>query len=518
MSKLCVTMGVLVCVVALGSGCINSSTSEPEASARGPMPSPAVARPGEFDAPVVHEIRITVSEDEYARMEPKGGGLRFGMGFGGGPTQPETDAGAQKRDSGRRRDSRPRPAVGFNQFGADSGAGRFGYEFDYIAADIEIDGIPLEEVGLRYKGNGTYMMAAGHLKRSFKIDFDRHRPDQKFFGMAKLNCNCSVMDPTRLREALAYELFRSAAIPAPRTAFAEIELVVPGRFDGEYLGFYTLVEQVDRRFLKRHFESSRGMLLKPEGIRGIPYFGEDIAAYQRPFNSKWDATDAQWRRLIDFARLIHQADDAAFGAQIGTVLDVEEFLRFVAVNTLLASFDGFIGLGHNYYLYLDPGRNQFVFFPWDLDLAFGAFPMIGSSEELMNLSIEHPHQGDNRLIDRLFEIPEHKATFQGHLRQLIETVFNNESFGRRAAELELALDSHIRRDQEGAQRRNETGAGFGFGFGGGIPQTSPAVFVAERHRSVEAQLAGRQKGYVPAAGWGRGGGFRGRRDPRGTPQ
>jgi spore coat protein CotH len=45
-----------------------------------------------------------------------------------------------------------------------------------------------------------------------------------------------------------------------------------------------------------------------------------------------------------------------------------------STNVMLSSFDGFVGGGgHNYYIYLSPKTNQFVFIPWDLT-SFG-FPM-----------------------------------------------------------------------------------------------------------------------------------------------
>ena len=40
---------------------------------------------------------------------------------------------------------------------------------------------------------------------------------------------------------------RAAGVPAPRTAYAEVTLTVPGKFDREYLGLYTVIEQVDKK-------------------------------------------------------------------------------------------------------------------------------------------------------------------------------------------------------------------------------------------------------------------------------
>ena len=55
------------------------------------------------------------------------------------------------------------------------------------------------------------------------------------------------MDPAKGREVLAFSVFRAAGVPAPRTAFAEVTLTVPGKHDKEFLGLYAVVENVDRR-------------------------------------------------------------------------------------------------------------------------------------------------------------------------------------------------------------------------------------------------------------------------------
>ena len=71
---------------------------------------------------------------------------------------------------------------------------------------------------------------------------------------------------------------------------------------------------------------------------------------------------------------------------------------------LLSSADSFLGMGHNYYMYLRPDNGRFVFIPWDLDFAFGRGPMGGTPAQQTDLSIQHPHSGENKLIDRLLKI------------------------------------------------------------------------------------------------------------------
>lgn len=47
-----------------------------------------------------------------------------------------------------------------------------GIDFEYVHADLELDGRLIRDVGVRYKGNNTYMMSSESLKRPLKIDLD----------------------------------------------------------------------------------------------------------------------------------------------------------------------------------------------------------------------------------------------------------------------------------------------------------------------------------------------------------
>jgi hypothetical protein len=429
----------------------------------------------------MHQFHLTVAAKDYAAMDP--------------PPRPNPFAPAGGPG---------RPAPGSPDFGA----GNFGYEFEYVRADFRTGNEVLRGVGLRYKGSGTYLVSSRQAKRSFKIDFDRYDAGGAFRGVTKLNLNSGVMDPTKAREALAYVVFRAAGVPAPRTTFAEVTLTVPGKYEKEYLGLYTVVEQVDERFLKAHFQDGKGLLLKPEGIRGLPHFGEDPAAYEASYNPKSKPGRGDWKRLVEFTRLVNKAPEAEFRKEIGAYLDVDAFARFLAANTLLASLDGFLGLGHNYYLYLSPGTGKFTFVPWDLDLAFGAFALYGTADQLADLSVDHPHLGENKLIDRLLAMPDVRAAYRGHVRRLAGEVFTVGKLGTDLAAVERVAKGPIAAEGKAAAARKE-GGGFGppgmGGMFGGIPLKT---FIEKRAASVAAQLAGKGKGYVPAmTAFGPPGGF-----------
>src|SRR5262249_5728663 len=136
----------------------------------------------------------------------------------------------------------------------------FGTEFPWVEASFTADGTTLKKIGLRYAGDITYFVSTRGLKRPLKIAFDKF-DKQQFHGLAALQLHAMPLDPAKAREALAFSIFHAAGAVAPRTAFAEVTLTVPGKHDKTYLGLFTVVESVDAQFLKDRFGSEQGLLL-----------------------------------------------------------------------------------------------------------------------------------------------------------------------------------------------------------------------------------------------------------------
>src|SRR5262249_31927232 len=273
-----------------------------------PAAAPALADSAVFGLDRVWALHLQVSAKEYEAIQPPAG-FGFGFGFPGGPQPPKAKA-KEKRDRDRN---------------------LFGIEFPWVHGDLTAGGKTYKKVGLRYDGNATYFASAADAKRPFRIDIDRHGR-QHFHGLATINLHPGSMDPSRGRQALAYAVFRSAGVLAPRTAYAEVTLTVPGRYNKEYLGLYTVVEQVDRVFVRDRFKTDRGLLLKPQRLRGIDYLGDEWARYRGQYQPQSEPTKEQARRVIAFARLVNNSSDRQFEKEIGSYLDVDAFLRFLAAN------------------------------------------------------------------------------------------------------------------------------------------------------------------------------------------
>src|SRR5262245_55520873 len=439
--------------------------------------------PGTFGPTKVWAIHLEMSTKQYEAMQPPPGGF----GPPGGPLPKKTVA-QEMRDSERN---------------------LFGTEFPWVQGDLTVDGKSIKRVGIRYAGEITYFASARGLKRPLKIDVARFAK-QDLSRLAAIHLHAMPLDPAKAREALGFAAFRDAGVPAPRTAFAEVTLSVPGRFDRELLGLYTVVEDVDRRFLADRFGTDKGLLMRPARMRGLDFLGDDWEQYKGQYQPQGDPTKDEAKRLVDFAHLVNQAGDDEFKKQIDSFLDIDEFLRFLAANALTSNLESFLALGHNYSLYLNPKTNRFVFVPGDLEFSFANFLLMGTADQLMDLSLAHPYPGENKLPDRLLAIKEVKEKYQKLLKDLTATVFTKERLLKDADSIDKATKAARDQEAKAVTARREPPAGFG--PPGAVAPQPPDLktFADKRTASVADQLASKSKGHVPQFAFGPpGGGFGG---------
>ncbi len=370
----------------------------------------------------------------------------------------------------------------------------FGIEFPWAHADLTIDGKVLKNVGLRYKGNGSYLSSDKFLKRNLKIELDHYDEDLRYEKLKTITLNAGAVDATRMREALAYAVFRAAGVPASRTAFAKVALTVPGKYDKEFVGLYTFVEHVDKSFLKDHFKNGKGLLMKPERMRGIDYLGEDWVKYAPRYRPKREATPKESQRVIEFAKLVNKGTDEAFKKEIGAYLDVDVFLRFIAVNTMLPNTDSFMTTGHNYYIYLNPKTDKLVFMPWDLDISFAGFPMMGSVDQQVNMNLLKPAPGRLKLVDRLLAIPEVNEQYRKILADIAGNAFEKKKLLADIEVMDKAIKEPLMLEQKAKAARKEQVDKFGAWVSGMFEAPPPMrVFVERRTDAVALQVMAMKK-------------------------
>jgi len=229
-------------------------------------------------------------------------------------------------------------------------------------ADVTINGKKVENVAIRTKGNLSLrsVVNSDSDRYSLKIDFDYYDDNQSLYGLKKLNLNNNYSDSTLMREYISYELMEKMGLPTPAHSYMYVTV------NGEERGLYLGVEAVDETFLANNYGSNDGFLFKPDGVGSdLKYISDNIDDYTG-IGLKTNEDN------IDNSKLTEMLDAINNGGDIEKYIDVDEMLRYFAVNTALVNLDSYQGnMKHNYYLYENNG--VFSMIPWDYNMSFGGF-------------------------------------------------------------------------------------------------------------------------------------------------
>ena len=330
-----------------------------------------------------------------------------------------------------------------------------GIEFNYVHGDLLFEGQLLPDVAVRYKGNGTYLQSAHQLKRPFKVDLNEFTKGQKLAGMAKLNLHNNITDASWMNEALAYRLYRDAGVPAPRVGYARLRLTVPDLHTNTPLGLYTMVENIDSNFSGENFGTKKGLLLKPSTAQLFNYLGEDWDKYKQIYDPKTPVYATQAKRVIAFAKLLTESNDADFVAAVPDYIDFDEVSRFLAVTVWISTLDSILGMGQNFVIHLHPKTQKLQLMPWDLDHAFGQFGLRGSQEEREQLSIREAWNPEVRFLARLMKVPAFEEAYLARLGEFQTTLFQPARLVQQVDELATVIRDSVRLDGEEKRARFE---------------------------------------------------------------
>ncbi|MBM3845744.1 MAG: hypothetical protein FJ405_05590 [Verrucomicrobia bacterium] len=383
-------------------------------------------------------------------------------------------------------------------------AGVLGYNFDWAQAELQFGGLRFSNVAVRIKGNGTFLASLSGSKRPLKVDLDRFSKGQRMGDVDELTFNNMINDYSCLSDALGYEFFRAAGVPASRTAYSYLTIEVEGRAAPEPLGLYLLLEPVDASFASSRFESKSTPIFKPVTYELFKYLGDDWKAYSEIYDLKTKASVAQLQRVIEFSKLLTLADKDEFMRKAGEFFDLPKFARYLACEVMLSNYDSFLSNGQNFYLYLDNKTDTFGIIPWDLDLCWGGFFLLGSRSDRAQASIWRPWVGEHRLLERMFEVPEFRELYRNELERLLAGPFRTQPLFKRIDELAEVVRSPIAAESSFRLRKFEQAISDQIhkrvpgedGQGANRPAHQLKRFIRERIKSVRDQLDGKTEGVV----------------------
>ncbi len=241
------------------------------------------------------------------------------------------------------------------------------YDENWGWAEVTIDGIHYAQWDVRLKGSASFDLMDG--KPQFKVDVNQYLPEARFRGLKgfKLH-NGNVMDPTRTRDYLSYQLARESGLMAPRVGWAELHV------NGNYYGIYMMIEDYDNKMIEHAFpgDGDVGAIFEPnEGQGGNPGWG-DFCNGNPAFN--YEEGPLPPDPLVLGA--LNSASAACGGAandnavaQLWNFVEKDAFLTYMAWENLVNHTDGYkapnnwrVYVGPDYKVWLVPAGAEWT---WD---------------------------------------------------------------------------------------------------------------------------------------------------------
>jgi hypothetical protein len=240
-----------------------------------------------------------------------------------------------------------------------------------------------DDVALHLKGSiGSFRPIDE--KPALTLSFSKFESNRMFHGNTKVHFNNSVEDPSYLNEKLGTLVFTRAGIACPLVRHAIVEL------NGRRLGLYVVKEGFSREFLARHFKDASGVLYDTDAD---PMGSGDLDQTNPAI-----PTD-DLKKLADAARF---ADPAERWHGLQRVVDLDEFISFMAVEIMICHRDGYSIARNNYRIYHDPSTNRFEFLPHGMDQLFGRpdFPWLPSTAGMVSRAVMATPEGKREYVER----------------------------------------------------------------------------------------------------------------------
>jgi spore coat protein H len=243
--------------------------------------------------------------------------------------------------------------------------------YEYIMADIVIDGVKFKNVRLRKKG----LLGSQSVTRpSFKIKLNYKNKKQDIDGYSLLTLNNNQQDPAGLSQFMGYRFFQKAGLAAPRCALAHVT------FNGNNFGVYTHVESAKAPLAQNNFGNSNGTLY--EGTVNDFHLG-----WEDSFDRKFGDDSPGKKRLKALIQSLEKAKDGATDnfdlvKSVEASVDLDHFFKYWAVESLLGFWDGYSGNRNNFFIYVNSENDKIYFLPWGGDCMFQKYSMVDRDPRL----------------------------------------------------------------------------------------------------------------------------------------
>lgn len=302
---------------------------------------------------------------------------------------------------------------------------------DWIKADLVVDGVYLNDVGIRLKGNSTLMSLRGDQAKQGKqarqdgaeagpqgqaagqqgqegqadqdaqdgqgggrgggmvqYDLSAEKPEElpwlvkideyvegrAYQGEREISLRPGANGQVPLNEALSLSLTDASGQKAERYAFTSVEV------NDRPAVTRLMVENPDTDYADGTDDDGNAVLYKARAGGDFSYQGDDPSEYESAFKQLNKKGSQDLEPVMKLIKWVENASDEEFSRDLDQYVDVESLAAYVATQNLLLNFDDMAGPGKNYLLRYDLDTKKFTVLGWDYNLTFSGDATAGPDD------------------------------------------------------------------------------------------------------------------------------------------
>jgi len=291
-------------------------------------------------------------------------------------------------------------------------------------------------------------------KKPYKIELSGDKTDEansKIFKRTQFKLRSLRFDTSYIKNKLASEIAESLGLPVTQNIICRLYI------NNKSYGLYELSDFYKKKFIERFFnpetngeEYVYGSLYKASS--GLDKCNQNFPVFL--FNEPPEVIQSKFETIVtptqgydpyqDVMGLIQWFDKlplTATKAQIEEHFDLDLFLKYAAIEHLICHWDGHLGNGNNYLVYVEPNNGKYHIFSYDFDMTFGRYCPSLKTNSLGNIDVyvnsvtsDSYDCGPKKLplsYTKIINNPEIKPIFTDLIKDILENLFNMEALGPR---------------------------------------------------------------------------------------
>ncbi|KAG4088829.1 hypothetical protein H8356DRAFT_957743 [Neocallimastix lanati (nom. inval.)] len=285
---------------------------------------------------------------------------------------------------------------------------------------------------VEFKTGGNWSRSNDRVGFNLKLN-----KNDRLFNTKNIKLRPDTTDFTSMRTKIAMELLYKWNLPSPHSTYIELYI------NDKYFGLYYLEDGVKPNWIKNMYE-----LPKDEEITTLFNCKKDGALMNlETANHCFNSND-------DYANYTQPIDEA-FGAiekatsieDLKKVINIDQFIKNIAIEFLFGSYDHFIVHAHNYLLYKKAdGIWDMILVDFDNELGNGllsswSFVLNRTADDITKIKLEEMPKEESNIFN--VAILKDQTLFKKALHELLVTGFNPDFIFPRIEEIKKLITPYV---------------------------------------------------------------------------